>query len=149
MYRTALFRALEPRGRNSVKFECAVGLRNRMSEPAICCMFRIICAFPPATAPRLLPLALAVAYTWLIHRSEQILTTRYSRRLITMEKVRQYDTDAAAAFYAAHPEPIMAIDRLHDIVYEQLPAASTDTASAANEDGGAAKPRRRCRGKQF
>ncbi|GLC40262.1 hypothetical protein PLESTB_001633100 [Pleodorina starrii] len=88
----------------------------------------------------------------LVANSEQILTTRYSRRLITMEKVRPYDAAAAASYYAERPDPTMAIDRLHDIVYEQLPAAAA-AGSAAGSDGGgedgAAKPRRRCRGKNF
>ncbi|EFJ46403.1 hypothetical protein VOLCADRAFT_62647 [Volvox carteri f. nagariensis] len=101
----------------------------------------------------------------LIANSEQILTTRYSRRLITMEKVRPYDAAAAAAYYASHPDPTMSIDKLHDIVYEQLPpqppsssASSSSLAAAAvaaateggGVDGGTAvKPRRRCRGKNF
>lgn len=32
---------------------------------------------------------------------EQVLSTRYSRRLITMEKVRPYCAKAAAAYHAA------------------------------------------------
>ena len=51
-------------------------------------------------------------------RSEQLLTTRYSRRLITMVKHAAYDPDQVAAFHAAHPDPSMAIDRIHDVVYE-------------------------------
>ncbi|KAG2487107.1 hypothetical protein HYH03_014220 [Edaphochlamys debaryana] len=89
----------------------------------------------------------------LVANSEQILTSRYSRRLVTMEKVRSYDAAAAAAFYAAHPDPTLAIDRLHDIVYEPSPTGEAGAAGGepGSEGGqeGAAKPRRRCRGKNF
>ncbi|GFR46055.1 hypothetical protein Agub_g7525 [Astrephomene gubernaculifera] len=79
----------------------------------------------------------------LVANSEQILTSRYSRRLITMEKVRPYDADAAAAYHASKPDPTMAIDRIHDIVYEQI------QQQQAGEENGGGKPRRRCRGKCF
>lgn len=36
-----------------------------------------------------------------------------------MEKVRKYDPEVAAAHHAAKPDPTMAIDRIHEIVYEQ------------------------------
>mmetsp|Transcript_22265 Transcript_22265/g.56648 ORF Transcript_22265/g.56648 Transcript_22265/m.56648 type:complete len:486 (-) Transcript_22265:551-2008(-) len=55
----------------------------------------------------------------LTHNSEQLLTARYSRRLITMVKVMAYDAAAAAAHHDANPDPTMAIDRIHDLVYEQ------------------------------
>ncbi|KAJ9533440.1 hypothetical protein QJQ45_026477 [Haematococcus lacustris] len=54
----------------------------------------------------------------LLHNSEQLLTSRYSRRLITMEKVAAFDADAEAAHYAEYPDPTLAVDRLHDKVYE-------------------------------
>ncbi|GLI63539.1 hypothetical protein VaNZ11_006528 [Volvox africanus] len=94
----------------------------------------------------------------LVANSEQILTSRYSRRLITMEKVQPYDVATATAYYAARPDLTMAIDRLHDIVYDQLPvlptaeAAATTAAVGADCDGSATsvvKPRRRCRGKNL
>lgn len=50
--------------------------------------------------------------------SEQILTRRYSRRLVTMEKIKQYDKAEAVAYHLAQGEPTMAIDRIHEIVYE-------------------------------
>ncbi|KAG2435965.1 hypothetical protein HYH02_011679 [Chlamydomonas schloesseri] len=78
----------------------------------------------------------------LVANSEQILTMRYSRRLVTMEKVCPYDAAAAAAYHAARPDPTMAIDRLHDIVYEQWD-------EAAKKEAAESAPRRRCRGKQF
>lgn len=79
----------------------------------------------------------------LVANSEQILTIRYSRRLITMEKVCKYDSEAAAAHHAAHPDPTMMVDRLYDIVYE----------SYYDENGryiGDSKPRadKKCRSKQ-
>ena len=37
----------------------------------------------------------------LIANSEQPLTTRYSRRLITMEKTRSYDTELERLAFAA------------------------------------------------
>lgn len=65
---------------------------------------------------------------------EQLLTRRYSRRLITMEKVRPYDTAAAAAHHALKPDPTMAIDCIHEIVYDKNEGPTND---------------KRCRGKQF
>jgi hypothetical protein len=53
----------------------------------------------------------------LLH-SEQILTSRYSRRLITLEKLHPYDAAAAAAHHEAHPDPTLAIDRVHEIVFD-------------------------------
>lgn len=41
----------------------------------------------------------------LVSNSEQVLSTRYSRRLITMEKVRQYNAAEAAAFHQAAGSP--------------------------------------------
>ena len=41
--------------------------------------------------------------------SEQILTSRYSRRLVTMEKVAPYDAAAAAAHYEALGPPRQAL----------------------------------------
>jgi len=43
---------------------------------------------------------------------------RCSRRLITMQKVRPYDAAAAAAHHAASGPPLMAIDAMHDTVFE-------------------------------
>lgn len=60
----------------------------------------------------------------------------------TRTQVHPYDTAAAAAYHAARPDPTMAIDRLHDIVYEQLD-------EVAKKEAAEAAPRRRCRGKQF
>lgn len=56
----------------------------------------------------------------LLHNSEQTLTSRYSRRLLTMRKTRRYDAAVAAAHFAAAGDPAMALDRVHSIVYERL-----------------------------
>mmetsp|Transcript_40151 Transcript_40151/g.89077 ORF Transcript_40151/g.89077 Transcript_40151/m.89077 type:complete len:494 (+) Transcript_40151:82-1563(+) len=67
----------------------------------------------------------------LIANTEQNLTRRYSRRLMTMQKVNKYDAAAAAAHHAACGDPILSIDRLHDVVYEprMVDAEATDTLS--------------------
>ncbi|CAL8463394.1 g2928 [Coccomyxa elongata] len=54
----------------------------------------------------------------LVANSEQVLNARYSRRLITMEKVLAYDREGAAAFHAEQGDPRMAIDDIPAIVYE-------------------------------
>jgi hypothetical protein len=54
----------------------------------------------------------------LVANSEQILTSRYSRRLITMQKLGAYDSVAATAFHEAAGPPRMAIDNVHELVYE-------------------------------
>lgn len=48
---------------------------------------------------------------------EQVLASRYSRRLIVMRKVRAYDAVAAAEYYEKVGPPKMAIDELRDYVY--------------------------------
>ncbi len=67
-----------------------------------------------------------------------MLTNRYSRRLITMEKVRRYDAAEAALHHAQTGAPTLSIDRLHDVVYEQRTPSSGSLAGAA----GAAGPKR-------
>lgn len=41
----------------------------------------------------------------LVANCEQVLSTRYSRRLITMEKTAGYDTSAAEAYHTASGPP--------------------------------------------
>lgn len=41
-----------------------------------------------------------------------------------MEKVGHYDAAAAAAYHAQKGEPVLAIDTLHEVVYEQRDAPS-------------------------
>lgn len=55
----------------------------------------------------------------LVANSEQILSTRYSRRLITMQKVRPYNADEAAAYYEQRGPPKMLIDDMHEHVYKR------------------------------
>ncbi|GAX79848.1 hypothetical protein CEUSTIGMA_g7288.t1 [Chlamydomonas eustigma] len=57
----------------------------------------------------------------LVYNVEQILTTRYSRRLIVMEKAEKYDAKKASDHHLSLGEPMLSIDRLHDQVYEQRP----------------------------
>ncbi len=40
-----------------------------------------------------------------------------------MEKVAPYDAAAAAAYYQEHGDPLLSIDRIHDVVYEVRPAS--------------------------
>ncbi|KAG1669595.1 hypothetical protein FOA52_006368 [Chlamydomonas sp. UWO 241] len=54
-----------------------------------------------------------------VANSLQLLNTRYCRRLVTMEKVRPYDAEAAAAHHAAVGDAVLSIDNLHDVVYEE------------------------------
>lgn len=49
----------------------------------------------------------------------QVLTARYSRRLITMEKVRKYNAEEAAQHHEALGPPAMAIDDITSIIYEE------------------------------
>lgn len=46
-----------------------------------------------------------------------MLTARYVRRLITMEKVAAYDHGGGAAWAAQHATLDLAIDALHENVY--------------------------------
>ncbi len=56
----------------------------------------------------------------LVANSEQFLALRYSRRLISMEKVAAWDAEVAAAHRASQEGFEMAIDRIHDLVYENF-----------------------------
>ncbi len=47
----------------------------------------------------------------------QLLPQRYSRRLITMEKVERYDASRAAAHRAAAPDPTLPVERIHAKLY--------------------------------
>lgn len=73
----------------------------------------------------------------LLANSEQILTTRYSRRLITMRKARPYDADAAALWREARKGFVMALERVPDIVWEARPPreGAEGAADGALADG--------------
>ncbi len=72
-----------------------------------------------------------------------------TRTPATCPQVRPYDAEAAAAYYAAHPDPTLAIDNLHDIVYALEPAAGAGSEpSETGSEGGQGQVRtKRCRGK--
>jgi hypothetical protein len=53
-----------------------------------------------------------------INNSVQGLSSRYIRRLITMVKHEEYDETKVAAWKLTLGDPTMAIDDLHDIVFE-------------------------------
>lgn len=72
----------------------------------------------------------------MVANCEQVLGTRYSRRLVVMRKVRRYDAQAAAAHFEALGPPVMALDSLHEHVY----ATASDDVEGAE--------RRSARGKQ-
>lgn len=74
----------------------------------------------------------------LLDNSEQILTSRYSRRLITMVKTKPYDGAVAAEFKKQRAGYVMALERLSEIVYsskEQLAAAAAAAAGGGSEVG--------------
>lgn len=69
----------------------------------------------------------------LLDNSEQILTGRYSRRLITMVKTKPYDAAVAAEFKKQREGYVMALERLSELVY-----AATREEAAAIAAGAAA-----------
>lgn len=69
----------------------------------------------------------------LVDNTEQLLTTRYSRRLVTMQKVQPYDAVVAAAFKAERAGFVMDIDRIHEIVYAQEQQGSQGAAAVDGE----------------
>jgi hypothetical protein len=54
----------------------------------------------------------------MVHCREQILHTRYSRRLITMVKHAPFDEAAEREHFEQVPDPTLRIDRLHRYVYQ-------------------------------
>ena len=72
----------------------------------------------------------------LLHNSEQILTSRYSRRLITMVKVKPYDAAVAAAFKTERRDYVMALERLSEVVYYNKEATLAAAAAAAGGSSG-------------
>ena len=65
-----------------------------------CNLTSLACKATPAS-----PLVLPPSSLQLVANSEQILGSKYSRRLITMEKARAYDALAAELHYAALGPP--------------------------------------------
>eukprot|EP00878_Enallax_costatus_P039885 GHUV01045814.1.p1 GENE.GHUV01045814.1~~GHUV01045814.1.p1 ORF type:complete len:162 (-),score=10.82 GHUV01045814.1:331-816(-) len=79
----------------------------------------------------------------LVDNTEQLLTTRYSRRLVTMQKVRPYDAAKAAAFKAQRADFVMDIDRIHEIVYAQDGKGDGVTVADGDSVTKAVKPKYR------
>ena len=48
----------------------------------------------------------------------QTLTTRYSRCLLTLEKVSCFDEQASLASIAAQREAFTALDNMHDLIFK-------------------------------
>jgi len=71
----------------------------------------------------------------LLDNSEQILTSRYSRRLITMVKTRPYDAAVAAGFKKEREGFVMALDRLSEFVYSAAAAAAGGERGDDDGDG--------------
>ncbi|KAI7836781.1 hypothetical protein COHA_009361 [Chlorella ohadii] len=81
-----------------------------------------------------------------VYNCEQHLTTRYTRRLITMQKVKRYDAAEAQAFYEARGPPKLAIDDMHDYIYKspaQLAAEAGMSVEEYREQQGLRIPRNR------
>lgn len=75
----------------------------------------------------------------LLENSEQILTGRYSRRLITMVKMRPYDEAVSADWRKQREGYVMALERLSELVYagtKEEAAAIAAAATAAGDGGG-------------
>lgn len=58
------------------------------------------------------------------NNSVQMLTSRYVRRLVVMKKYSEYDDSVVAAWKASLGPPAMAIDALHDAVYQSQAKSS-------------------------
>ena len=48
----------------------------------------------------------------------QTLTTRYSRCLVTMEKVSRFDEEASLASIADQQAAFAALDKMHELVFQ-------------------------------
>ena len=66
---------------------------------------------------------------------EQVLTGRYSRRLIVMRKVKKYDAEEVRAFYAAAGAPKMKLDEFHGHIYAE-DDGNTEDGWKKKSDGG-------------
>ena len=72
----------------------------------------------------------------LVANSEQVLTGRYSRRLLTMIKVAAYDASADAEWREARRDVVLAIERVADIVWAPSGDSSKGGGSEAGGGGG-------------
>jgi tRNA (guanine10-N2)-methyltransferase len=71
----------------------------------------------------------------LLDNSEQILTGRYSRRLITMVKICPYDAAVAAEWRQQREGYVMALERLSELVYAGTKEEAAAIAAAAATAG--------------
>lgn len=69
------------------------------------------------------------------NNSVQTLSTRYMRRLITMAKVKPFDSQESAAWRQSLEGMQMPIDRLHDVVYETRQGTSAKKGKKARYRG--------------
>lgn len=58
----------------------------------------------------------------------QVLTTRYSRRLITMQKVAAFDAQASLEHLDRQQEELDTLDHIHERVFEQRPPGKLSRA---------------------
>ena len=72
----------------------------------------------------------------LVANSEQVLTGRYSRRLLTMIKVAASDASADAEWREARRDVVLAIERVADIVWAPSGDSSKGGGSEAGGGGG-------------
>lgn len=77
----------------------------------------------------------------LLHNSQQVLSSRYGRRLITMVKTRPYDSAAAAAFKQEREGYVMALDRLSELVYAQQPVGAGEGGAAGEQQQAPSVPK--------
>lgn len=52
----------------------------------------------------------------------QVLTSRYSRRLITMQKTAPFEAAASVASHQQQQDLLAALDRIHGSVFEARPS---------------------------
>jgi tRNA (guanine10-N2)-methyltransferase len=75
----------------------------------------------------------------LLANSEQHLSTKYTRRMITMAKSRPYDAAVAAAFKKQREGFVMALDKIPELVYPNRagtpPPAGAGAAASGSADG--------------
>jgi tRNA (guanine10-N2)-methyltransferase len=67
---------------------------------------------------------------------EQLLATKYTRRLIVMRKVRKYDGQAAQEYYEKIGPAKMALDDLRDYVYSSVDDGNSTTTTTDANGGG-------------
>ncbi|KAI3434388.1 hypothetical protein D9Q98_002466 [Chlorella vulgaris] len=69
----------------------------------------------------------------LVANCEQLLSSRYSRRLIIMQKVQRYDAAEAEAYFEARGPPVLSIDCIHEHVYKTPAQLAADAGLSLAE----------------